>query len=75
MRKLTISETTMDLIRKQTLAGHTLKQTARLRPDGMWELRPDPEVMQRIDAQRLVGESDDVVVARIILAATSRKPH
>ena len=75
MRKLTISEATMDLIRKQTLAGHTFKQTARLRPDGMWELQPDPQVMQRIDAQRLAGESDDDVVARLILAATGRKPH
>ena len=39
----------------------------------MWELQPDPEVTQRIDAQRLAGKSDDDVVARLILAATGRR--
>lgn len=40
MRKLSISEAMMDLVRKQTLVSHTFKQTARLRPDGMWEWQP-----------------------------------
>ncbi|MDO8359365.1 MAG: hypothetical protein Q7T08_04920 [Devosia sp.] len=58
---------------KLPLAGHTFKQTALLRPDGMWELQPDPEVTQRIDTRRLAGEFDDDVVARLILAATGRR--
>jgi hypothetical protein len=45
------------------------RSTGTRQPDGTWLVPVDEEVALRLDQERLPGESDDDVVARLIRAA------
>ncbi len=75
MPKIIITEETLRLIGQQALPGYIVLQSATRREDGLWDLLLDEEVAARINDERLTGESDDDVVARLVRAATRHRPH
>lgn len=74
-RKLIISENTARLIREQAKSGFGFRSTTTRLNDGRPALPVDDDVYAIINQARSPGETDDDVVARLILAAIGRKSN
>ncbi|MBI4924105.1 MAG: hypothetical protein HY834_20410 [Devosia nanyangense] len=75
MKIITVSDDTKHLIDAQALPGYTIRRTATRLPDGRWTIPVDDEVFEHIDAARLLGETDDDTVSRLLRAAIGGKAN
>jgi hypothetical protein len=64
MHRIHLRDSTYPALRG--LAVGSFRQTAERQPDGSWLVPIADETWSRLAAQRLPGESDDDVVARVI---------
>ncbi|HEV2515797.1 MAG TPA: hypothetical protein VGV07_11145 [Devosia sp.] len=75
MKQLNVDNATRELIARQTLPGHRFVSRGRRLPDGSWLIVVDDEVAAVIEEQRLLGESDDNAVSRLVRAAIGQRPN
>ena len=66
MPMLKISNTTMQAVRAKRPPGYQLAGTILRLDSGDWLVPVDDEVILRVAAERVRGESDDGVVARLL---------
>jgi hypothetical protein len=64
MPRIRLRDSTYQALR--ALARGVFRQTAERQPDGSWLVPLADDTWDRLAAQRLPGESDDDVVARVI---------
>jgi hypothetical protein len=64
MRRIHLRDGTYQALRGLALGA--FRQTAERQPDGSWLVPLADDTWDRLAAQRLPGESDDDVVARVI---------
>jgi hypothetical protein len=64
MRTIRVSDVTYRAIAE--LALLPFRSTATRQPDGMWLVPVEDDTYERLEAHRLLGESDDDTVQRLI---------
>jgi hypothetical protein len=73
MKWLHVSETTHRAIAEAAI--YPYHETGRRQADGSWLIPMGDEVFERLDEERLYGESDDDLIMRIIREHRGDKPN
>jgi hypothetical protein len=72
MKTIRLSDATQRAVMEQALLP--FQPTGVRQPDGFWLTPVSDETWERLEAQRLPGESDDDLVMRILRAYEGRRP-
>jgi hypothetical protein len=69
MPMIKVSDHTLQLIREQTQEGYSFVSTATRSADGQWTIPVDDDIAVRVATQRLLNETDDEVLSRLVRTA------
>jgi len=72
MKTIRLSDATHRALMEQALLP--FQPTGARQPDGTWLVPVSDETWDRLEAQRLAGESDDDLVMRVLRAYEGRRP-
>ena len=73
MKTIRLSDATHRALMEQALLP--FQPTGARQPDGSWRVPVSDETWERLEAQRLPGESDDDLVMRILRAHEGWRPN
>lgn len=73
MPKIVLSDATLQELR--SLAVRPFESHATPLPDGRWLVSMEEDTLERLEAHRLAGESDDDLIARIARLYRNTRPN